>query len=167
MYNYVFLSCIIVWMGFSVFQYLTEMEFKLLKVSSTTTVWNFNGPSGNFLVHTDHFPVSIVKPIFMGTFAIASEQVCLWLKNKGIAASCCQHYFTKSVLEELWAEPFWPFPSVHAMILYFLWLCFCCHSLSSLTLYLSFSLFLRPVSWELVRIPASYRTTLVIRLSFV
>ena len=38
MYNYVFLSCIIVWMGFSVFQYLTEMEFKLLKVSSMTTV---------------------------------------------------------------------------------------------------------------------------------
>ena len=27
------------------------------------------------LVHTDDLPPAIVKPIFMGTFAIASEQV--------------------------------------------------------------------------------------------
>ncbi|XP_003382803.1 PREDICTED: ragulator complex protein LAMTOR3-A-like [Amphimedon queenslandica] len=25
-------------------------------------------------VHTDHFPTGVIKPIFMGTFAIASEQ---------------------------------------------------------------------------------------------
>lgn len=28
-----------------------------------------------FIVHTDNFPTSVIKPIFMGTFAIASEQV--------------------------------------------------------------------------------------------
>ena len=31
------------------------------------------------LVHTDDLPPAIVKPIFMGTFAIASEQVIKYI----------------------------------------------------------------------------------------